>query len=131
MARSLYFQSGVPIHLWNECVLTAVFFINRIPSLMLHNQSPFTLLYNSPVDHSFFRTFGCLVYASTLNAHRLKFHPRARMCVFVGYQSGNKGYKLYDIESKQKKFPRDVFHEHIFPFIPFIKTLPSSILFQI
>lgn len=32
MARALRFQSGLPIQYWGECVQTAVFITNRLPS---------------------------------------------------------------------------------------------------
>lgn len=39
------------------------------------------------------------------------------MCVFLGYPSVVKGYKLYDVVTKQIFISRDViFHEEIYPF---------------
>ena len=90
---------------------------------MIQNKTPYELLYQSPADYSLFRVFGCLAFASTLSAHRTKFQPLARMCVFFGYPSGIKGYRLYDIQTKQIFISRDViFHEDVFPF----HTLVSS-----
>ncbi|XP_074299960.1 uncharacterized protein LOC141631152 [Silene latifolia] len=46
-----------------------------------------------------------------------KFTKRGRKCVFVGYPSNKKGWKLYDLETKSFFVSRDViFHETEFPF---------------
>lgn len=117
VARALFFQSQIPIKFWSECILTATFIINRLPSPILQNKSPFSILYNAPIDYSQFKVFGSLCFASTLPSSRTKFHPRARTCVFMGYPPGINGYKVYDIVSKTFFISRDViFHEHIFPF---------------
>lgn len=117
VARALYFQSKIPIKFWSECVLTATHLINRIPSPLLGNQSPYEKLYKKSPDYNSFRVFGCLAFASTLPNHRNKFQPRAKACVFIGYPMGMKAYKLYDLQSGQIFTSRDVvFHENIFPF---------------
>ncbi|GJW09940.1 ribonuclease H-like domain-containing protein [Tanacetum coccineum] len=43
VARSFLFQVGIPLNLWSECVLTACYLINRLPSLMLKGKSPYEL----------------------------------------------------------------------------------------
>ncbi|GKF30942.1 ribonuclease H-like domain-containing protein [Tanacetum coccineum] len=46
-----------------------------------------------------------------------KFAARSDKCVFIGYSSIKKGYKLYNIETKTVLFSRDVkFYETVFPF---------------
>ena len=116
MARALYLQSHVPLKFWSDCVLTATFFINQTPSPLLHNQTPYELLYQTQVDYSLFRVFGSLAFASTLSSYRTKFQPRATPCVFLGYPPGIKAYKLYDLQTKHIFYSRDVvFYETIFP----------------
>ncbi|KAF7839581.1 Retrovirus-related Pol polyprotein from transposon TNT 1-94 [Senna tora] len=74
---------------------------------MLHNKIP---------DYTSLRVFGCLCYATNLDPKKKKFDDRALKGVFLGYATGYKGYKVYDLEKKRIFISRDVkFHENIFP----------------
>lgn len=129
VARALMFQSGVSLSLWGDCVLTAVFLINRTPSQLLSNKSPYQVLTNTDPDYTQLKTFGCLCYGSTSPKQRHKFLPRARACLFLGYPYGYKGYKLMDLESNVVFISRNVvFHEEVFPMLHKVpKDIPQSV----
>ena len=80
--------------------MTAVYLINRLPSPLLSNKCPFELLYHRPPSLDHLKVFGCLCYAIVVHPIH-KFASRAKRCIFVGYPTGQKGYKLYDIETKK------------------------------
>lgn len=116
MAKALRFQSGLPIHFWDYCLLAATYIINRIPTVATNYKTPFESLHNQSPSHAHFRTIGCLCFASVHPSD--KFAPRALKCVFLGYPADQKGYVMYDLSSKHVFVSRHVvFHESIFPFL--------------
>jgi hypothetical protein len=49
--------------------------------------------------------FGCTAYAHIDNG---KLEPRAVKCIFLGYQSGVKGYKLWNPQTQKNVISRNV-----------------------
>ena len=117
LARALLYQSNIPLAYWRDCVLTASFLINRTPSPLLNNLSPYEVMLRKTPDYNALRSFGCLCYVSTLPKDRNKFSPCARSCVFLGYPSGYKEYKVLDLDTQSISISRHVvFHETVFPY---------------
>ena len=98
-----------------------------MPVPLLHNKSPFELLFHKPPSFDHLRVFGCLCFISTPPVHRLKFDSRALPCVFLGYPFNVKDYKVLNLHTRKITISRDViFHESIFPFSPSYKSLLSK-----
>ncbi|GAA0187175.1 hypothetical protein LIER_34463 [Lithospermum erythrorhizon] len=65
-ARSLLFQSNLPIQLWGECLLTTTYLVNRFPLPSLNHKSPFEKLFKIASTYTHLKFFGCLSFASTV-----------------------------------------------------------------
>ncbi|CAH9140526.1 unnamed protein product [Cuscuta epithymum] len=117
VARTLRFHANLPIEFWGECVLTAGYLINRLPSPVIDNKSPYALLYNKAPLYDHLRVFGCLCYAHNKIVSGDKFAPRGVRCVFLGYAYAQKGWKVFDLDNRRHFVSRDVrFIESKFPF---------------
>jgi len=117
VGRALLYQSKLPPSFWSYAILHTVFLINRVPTPVLHNQSPYHVLFHKLPDIQLFKVFGCLYFASTLQSHRSKLQPRGRKSLFLGYKSGYKGYHLFDLSTREIFVSRHVtFHENILPY---------------
>ncbi|GKE45226.1 putative RNA-directed DNA polymerase [Tanacetum coccineum] len=116
VSRSLLFQGNIPLCFWTDCILTATYLINRLPSSVLAGRSPFSMLYGREPSLSHLRCFGCLCFSSILN-NSDKFSSKSEKCILIGYSISKKAYKLLSLENRSYIFSRDVkFYETIFPY---------------
>ncbi|CAL1402205.1 unnamed protein product [Linum trigynum] len=106
-ARALRFHSGLPVRFWGECVLTATYLINRLPSSVVGNRTPYEVLLGRPPTYHHLRNFGCLVYTKDTGHGLDKFVERGRRGVFIGYPTSQKGYRVYDFRSRRIITSRD------------------------
>jgi hypothetical protein len=112
---------------WVDSFLTAVYLINRLPSPVLGNISPYSKLHQKDPDYRQLKVFGCKCYPllRPLGTHKLEF--RSKPCIFLGYCYA--GYKCLDPISNKVYLSRHVvFDEHSFPAKDQVSShLPSKI----
>ena len=88
-----------------------------MPLDVLKGKTPHEVLFGKKPDYTHLKVFGCLCFVSTLNKDRKKFMQRAQKGVFIDYYPGKKGYKVYNLETKNVIVSKDVvFYEHHFPY---------------
>jgi hypothetical protein len=88
-----------------------------MPMKILDWKTPFEILHGTPPSYDSLRTIGYLCYVAVTKPHKDKFAPMGIRCVLLGYPPGQKGYKLYNLQTKEVFCSRDViFHETMFPF---------------
>jgi hypothetical protein len=111
--RAFLLSASCPEHFWGEAALTAIYTINRLPSLALQNVTPFECLYGTPASYSSLRIFGCTCFVLLQPHKHSKLEPRSRLYCFLGYGIEHKGYRCWDPISQRLRISRHVvFWEH-------------------
>ncbi|KAI5328775.1 hypothetical protein L3X38_028172 [Prunus dulcis] len=121
---TLLHQASLPLTYWSYAFKTAAYLINRMPTPLLHNLSPFTQLFDEQPNYSRLRTFGCLCFPWLRPYNSNKLLPRSRPCLFLGYSPNQSAFQCLDLSSNKLFISRHVqFDESTFP----LANLPSSI----
>lgn len=113
----MMFHANVPALFWFDAFATVTYVINRIPTPILDNKSPFELLYQALPNYENFKPFGCRVFPYLRDYAPNKLAPRSRPCIFMGYSGSRKGFRCYDPETSRVFITRHAtFDELNFPF---------------
>lgn len=68
---------------------SAVYLINRLPSVVIYNQTPYERLFGKKPNLNHLRVLGCLAYAKIIQQHD-KLMPRSKLTVHMGYSTEQK-----------------------------------------
>lgn len=129
---SMLFNSHAPSSFWLDAFSAAVYTINRLPTMVLDNKSPFEELFGQIPDYANFHPFGCRVYPYLRDYSANKLAPRSIPCIFMGYSSQHKGFRCLDSAISRVYISRHAkFDESCFPFARNQTTIsPASLEFS-
>ena len=105
-AKCMRLNAGLPKVFWVETVNITSFIINRSPSTAIDFKILENVWSGRLVDYSSLIIFDCLAYS--------KLDSKSRKCVFIGFEKGVKGCKLWDQISKKTVPNRDVIFDETF-----------------
>jgi hypothetical protein len=117
MGLTLLARCCAPLQYWVEAFQIACYLINRLPALVLNNDSPFQKLFPSRPNYSFMRVFGCACrpHLRPYKQHKLDFH--SKICIFIDYSPSHRGYKCRHLRTRRIYISCNViFDETVFPF---------------
>lgn len=107
MATCMLIQSGLPRTFWAEAILTAVYIRNRCPSRSLDGKLPHEIWTGKIPTAIHFQIFGTKAHMLDKSKH-VKFDQKTIECIFVGYSTESKVYRLWDPKSRKIRKSRDV-----------------------
>lgn len=80
-------------------------------------------MYKKKPNYHYLKSFGCLALAYNPSRVKDKFQARGVPCIFTGYSSKKKGYRLYNLLTGVSFTSRDVkFYKTIYPYYIFHST---------
>ena len=106
-------EKNLPRELWAEAVKCACHVTNRLPPWPGTQKSPFEILYGDVPDVSYFRVFGSICYVHVPKSNRTKLDPKAKKCIFVGYDCYRKGWRCMDPKTMKYTTSRDVVFDEV------------------
>ena len=125
LTRSMLKSAYLPPKFWTEAVTTAAYIKNRVCHSTIRDQIPFTVWTEKIPSVRHLKAYGCLAYARLPDQGRKKLDDKAAECIFVGYATQTRGYRLwcpqkeYVIITKHVKFAEDkIRHEWIYKEVP-------------
>ena len=78
-------HAHMPLEYCTHACSTAVFLINRLPTPMLNNKSPYFKLFGKDPNYHKLCSFGCLCFPWLKPYTTHKLDPKSKPCVLVGY----------------------------------------------
>jgi hypothetical protein len=129
MGLTLLAQACLPNCYWVDAFFTSVYLINRLPTKVLNNITPYFVLHKTMPRYSDLRTFGCACYPYLRPYEKHKLAFRSKQCIFLGYSSQQQGYRCLDFATGMVFiFRHVVFYEDTFPHLDksHSSTTPAS-----
>nr|KYP48195.1 Retrovirus-related Pol polyprotein from transposon TNT 1-94 [Cajanus cajan] len=79
---------------------TAIYILNKCLTKSVHYKIPKEAWSGRRPSIRHLKIFGCISYAHVLDQLRKKLDDKGKRCVFIGYSSNSKTYKIYNSKTK-------------------------------
>lgn len=110
---ALLHYTSLPLTYWSHAFQTTLYLINRHPTPILNNKSPYECLFQQSPNYSKLKPFDCVCYPWLRPYTTSKFQPKSQPCLLFVYSSAKSAYKCYDLEIKKK-----LYNSYYVEFIP-------------
>jgi len=108
MARSMLKEKGMPKIFWAEAVYIVVYILNRCPTKAVKDKTPIEAWSVRKPSAKHLRVFGSICYIHVPDQRRHKLEDKTIRGIFLGYSTQSKGYRVYNLQTKELVISRDV-----------------------
>jgi hypothetical protein len=114
-------EKNLPNYFWAEVVATAVYIMNRTPTIVVHAMTHEEKFTGKKLDVSHLKVFGCITYVHVPDEKRSKLYPKAEKCIFIGYSLEQKTYRCFNPSTQKLQVSRDVVFDEMVSWYPPLK----------
>ena len=107
-AQSMQIFVGLPKQFWTDAVNTAMYLVNRRPSVPLNYGILEKTWTDEEVNLNHLRTFGCISYVYIELSNRSTLNSKFKRCIFIGYKTHKNVYRFCDPENRKILKHKDV-----------------------
>ena len=93
---------------WADAVHSTVYILNRIPTKMVKNTTPYEAWFCRKPIVSHLKILGSTCYVHIPSELRQKLDGKSVKCIFIGYLDESKAYRCYDPLTDKIYVSRDV-----------------------
>ena len=108
MTRFMLHEKNFPNKFWAEAANKSVFLQNRLSTKATKDWTPFEAWYRFKPSLNFLKVFGCLCFSYIPQVKRDKQYKKSVPDIFIGYSSVSKAYKVFQPQTENIIFSRDV-----------------------
>jgi hypothetical protein len=90
-------EKNLPNYFWAKVVTTAVYIMNRTPTLAVHGMTPEEKFTGKKPNVSHLKVFDCIAYVHVPDEKKSKLDPKDDKCIFIGYSLKQKGYRCFTL----------------------------------
>lgn len=96
---------------WFHAMAHSTYLINKMPSRILADKSPYFRLFHKLPEIKHLRIFDLVVFPCLRPFTKHELQPRSSLCVFLGYVLGYKIVLCYNMENHKILISRNVIHD--------------------
>lgn len=108
-ARTIIHAKQMDYKFWAEAVNFIVHVLNRTGTSSVLAKTPYELWFNKKANIEHLQIFGSEVYVHIPKEKRHKLDAKAIKCIFIGYESNSRMYRVWNSESNKVEVACDVF----------------------
>ncbi|CAL8152545.1 unnamed protein product [Prunus armeniaca] len=108
MSKTMMKEKKLPYKFWGETVNIAVYIHNRCPTKALDTITHFQAFSGRKPRIKHFKVFGSICFCHVPSQLRSKLEDSAVTCIFVGFGKCEKGYRVYNLQTKKISTSRGV-----------------------